>query len=757
MRAVGAVRGVSGSTSNRAPRTGGGGGGGGRGGISETALQKLDRAKQELGASKDALGGGTHELRKDDLEYALGRKLEQDLWNMAFRASISALQKEASLSREGSLKLGLMIDLSSGYFLQLLQRLVQRYRVTELKMMPGPDCLGIMDVRDDSSSSEQDHIRIAKRSRVLYICQYCLVHLGDLARYRNDLQLAESYYRQAVDIEPRNGHPYNQLGLLEGAKGNRLATLFLYVRALSVSHPFVVAVTNLESMYSKLIQEEQSSRISPPMSKESRYDSRMAPAELTGAFLHFISLVHLNQQPALARKILSTLMLALPRLVCSEKLDEQTLLQMATMALYTFTRSKPKSPGTVANTYGKKSITEAQLVEVDGAAKMMSEFVFGLFRCVLLANVSSTVANPAIATALLLLEALLANPKNVSINPVNDLWYVLRTVLNSFARQLTLDWKDEALPEDFELRGFLPLRMVQSKLKFASHGLTRAQAAELRLSRFVKQGKELCKVKFLDGSAIISFIDDEFRAKECTTEDDLVKELERIRLDKDDLRPAVRFNVDEPIDPRREKPKRQNVALQAIMNQRQAPPPEPVTPGSIGTIPFTQPPPPLNAAPKWNLPAPVAPPPAPALMHPSGTYPMTIEELVKQPPPPIYNVDLRLVPPPTHSLTRPQQGPTPTSLGFNNPNAMPGQIVQSNTYSLFSGGSWNPQMGTQMGSGHTNGPRPPLLPLVGLASAGGIGNAPRPQGGSLWKPEKGPQGTSALERLLKETKKTKDP
>ncbi|OQR70448.1 hypothetical protein BIW11_04155 [Tropilaelaps mercedesae] len=68
-----------------------------------------------------------------DLEYALGRKLEQDLWNMAFHAAISALQKEAHASKEGALKLGLMIDLSSGYFLQLLQRLVQRYRVTELK------------------------------------------------------------------------------------------------------------------------------------------------------------------------------------------------------------------------------------------------------------------------------------------------------------------------------------------------------------------------------------------------------------------------------------------------------------------------------------------------------------------------------------------------------------------------------------------------------------------------------------------------
>lgn len=39
--------------------------GGGRGGITEAALQKLDRAKQELGAAKDSLGETAHELRKE--------------------------------------------------------------------------------------------------------------------------------------------------------------------------------------------------------------------------------------------------------------------------------------------------------------------------------------------------------------------------------------------------------------------------------------------------------------------------------------------------------------------------------------------------------------------------------------------------------------------------------------------------------------------------------------------------------------------
>lgn len=43
------------------------------------------------------------------------------------------------------------------------------------------------------NSNERDGM--PQSSSCLYICQYCLVHLGDIARYRNQRKQAESFYR----------------------------------------------------------------------------------------------------------------------------------------------------------------------------------------------------------------------------------------------------------------------------------------------------------------------------------------------------------------------------------------------------------------------------------------------------------------------------------------------------------------------------------------------------------------------------------
>ena len=48
------------------------------------------------------------------------------------------------------------------------------------------------------------------------------------------------------------GQPYNQLAILETAKGNKLSTVFFYIRSIAVKHPFPVAATNLEKLYAKL-------------------------------------------------------------------------------------------------------------------------------------------------------------------------------------------------------------------------------------------------------------------------------------------------------------------------------------------------------------------------------------------------------------------------------------------------------------------------------------------------------------------------
>lgn len=51
------------------------------------------------------------------------------------------------------------------------------------------------------------------------------------------------------------GQPYNQLAILEASRGDKLSTVFYYVRSLAVRHPFPVAATNLEKFYSKLVKD----------------------------------------------------------------------------------------------------------------------------------------------------------------------------------------------------------------------------------------------------------------------------------------------------------------------------------------------------------------------------------------------------------------------------------------------------------------------------------------------------------------------
>ncbi|KER29776.1 hypothetical protein T265_03684 [Opisthorchis viverrini] len=98
----------------------------------------------------------------------------------------------------------------------------------------------------DSPVSTIDH-SIA----VNYLVQHCLVHLGDIARYRQQLNVAAGYYIWGWIVHPDSGHPFNQLAILESSKGakKRSDTLFYYyVRAIACEYPFPAASTNLTSM-----------------------------------------------------------------------------------------------------------------------------------------------------------------------------------------------------------------------------------------------------------------------------------------------------------------------------------------------------------------------------------------------------------------------------------------------------------------------------------------------------------------------------
>jgi hypothetical protein len=92
-----------------------------------------------------------------------------------------------------------------------------------------------------------------KEKQLMYICQHVLTHLGDIARYEKYYDQAELYYMHAIRLVPYLGQPYNQLGILfEMSRVNQLATVFYYVRSVSVRCMFPLALNNLESYFKKL-------------------------------------------------------------------------------------------------------------------------------------------------------------------------------------------------------------------------------------------------------------------------------------------------------------------------------------------------------------------------------------------------------------------------------------------------------------------------------------------------------------------------
>eukprot|EP00066_Takifugu_rubripes_P030706 XP_011619972.1 PREDICTED: protein SMG7 isoform X2 [Takifugu rubripes] len=178
---------------------------------------KVDMTDSQLGTaevwtSRQALQDLYQKMLVTDLEYALDKKVEQDLWNHAFKNQITMLQSQAKNRAnpnrgEVQANLSLFLEAASGFYTQLLQELCTVFNV-DLPCRVKSSQLGILS---NQQSGGGGAIITPQPSSCSYICQHCLVHLGDIARYRNQTSQAESYYRHAAQLVPSNGEwPRNQ-------------------------------------------------------------------------------------------------------------------------------------------------------------------------------------------------------------------------------------------------------------------------------------------------------------------------------------------------------------------------------------------------------------------------------------------------------------------------------------------------------------------------------------------------------------------
>ncbi|CAH1787464.1 unnamed protein product [Owenia fusiformis] len=425
-----------------------------------------------------------------DLEYALDKKAEQDLWNYAFKNQINTFQaqtRDRQSSKRGAVqaRLNLFLDSASGFYLQLLQELSSAFSL-DLPFRRKSPCFGILKERAPVNGK----IKIPKKSSCLYVCQYCLVHLGDIARYRQESEQAETYYRHAANLVPYNGQPYNQLAILEAAKTHKLGTVFYHIRSIGVRHPFLVAGTNLEKFYSKIIKESL------------EFKNRLSMTDIISFFLQFHGLVHLATGLERAKKHSERLLQSLSTHITSMSFSSYQLIQIMAINLFAMFHAERQLDGET-DKHEKLSQDEEKCQD------LLFTFTVCLMDTLLLhtpkhdQKAKDYHTLPAIK---LFLDWLSLNKKHLEkiSHKSSTFWPNLAKVLNSIQYNNQKDSLAETLhnylhsplPEDLELQCFLPVTKAHKEYNFqrvSKEEMSADMEVRLRCHRIVEHGRKLCE------------------------------------------------------------------------------------------------------------------------------------------------------------------------------------------------------------------------------------------------------------------------
>jgi tetratricopeptide (TPR) repeat protein len=161
-----------------------------------------------------------------------------------------------------SSKFRLFLTESIGFYMQFIQRFVSKN---------GLDLdFGFLDMKRGVGVSTEPR---ADRTQLLLTVYYCLVCLGDLARYREGhadkksghWEFSKMFYTTALELLPDRGNAYNQLAVIETYQNNEFAALEMLFRSLAVKHAFSIAMENLQATFKKKRQQLQSGAVKDAM------------------------------------------------------------------------------------------------------------------------------------------------------------------------------------------------------------------------------------------------------------------------------------------------------------------------------------------------------------------------------------------------------------------------------------------------------------------------------------------------------------
>lgn len=213
-----------------------------------------------------------------DFGYALEKGVEINLWKRVFyaviekcRGDLREMEKRALAEKKSAngdkknARQGEQRKLADQYrnflinavrfYLGFVQRLASEFALEEAR-----DILTRHQLVYTAPATASDYSPKLRRS-ALNSCQRSIIFLGDLERYKElaamnksrDFSAAVSFYTDARELIPANGHPFNQLGVIAAYTPDDfgLGPMYFYYRASCVRTPFEIAPGNLEQLFTK--------------------------------------------------------------------------------------------------------------------------------------------------------------------------------------------------------------------------------------------------------------------------------------------------------------------------------------------------------------------------------------------------------------------------------------------------------------------------------------------------------------------------
>ena len=435
-----------------------------------------------------------------DLNYALSQDIEQALWKSVFykviedsRRKLKTLSdtlakvddpQKLSTTKEELHQLTCLyfsfLDEAIGFYHSLIDMMASRFRLDQMHghfpnmyRMLGGDNESHPPLFSSSSSSQSSSSSSTVKDQALGVCHRSLIFLGDLARYKQlaseddqkDWMVPASYYNEAVYLIPTNGNPFNQLAVIATYRDEDMDAVYYYFRSIAVRMPFMTAEENLNLIFQK--------------TKRNVDRDTNKVVDIRKKFLRLHSFLFLEEDGAETfesrlSEFLGDLSKSYQESGGDNRVDfifKATIINLSSAFFFAVHRNE--------------SPRKSELIHFSFRLLVcMSECFFSCLVSKLhtapMENVRSFVSEWDFATAKILInwfcinhsaiEAALRNEQQKK--PSQDMIDALRTLLPVIYRlgggQFIWEghFQRQALREDFELRGFLPLESFSQRLQF---------------------------------------------------------------------------------------------------------------------------------------------------------------------------------------------------------------------------------------------------------------------------------------------------